>query len=79
MFKTIFNKMDSFEINKIIAAVLLVALLIIGIGKISNIIFYVEKPKSPGYAIEVEQVSNALNSTNELIEEKIDLPFQFGT
>ena len=65
--------MDSFEINKIIAAVLLVALLIIGIGKISNIIFYVEKPKTPGYAIEVEQVSNALNSTNELIEEKIDI------
>ena len=42
--------MDSFEINKIIAAVLLVALLVIGIGKISNILFYVEKPKTPGYA-----------------------------
>ena len=65
--------MDSFEINKIIAAVLLVALLIIGIGKISNIIFYVEKPKSPGYAVEVEQVANSTTSTNELIEEKIDI------
>ena len=31
--------MDSFEINKIIAAVLMVALLVIGIGKISDIIF----------------------------------------
>ena len=29
--------MDSFEINKIVAAVLLVALLVIGIGKISNL------------------------------------------
>ena len=31
--------MDSFEINKIVAAVLLVALLVIGIGKISNLLF----------------------------------------
>ena len=49
--------MDSFELNKIVAAILLVALLIIGIGKLSNIIFYVEKPKTPGYAVEVEQVA----------------------
>ena len=28
--------MDSFELNKIIGAILLVALLIIGIGKVSN-------------------------------------------
>ena len=41
--------MDSFELNKIIAAVLLVALIIIGIGKLSDAIFYVEKPKAPGY------------------------------
>ncbi len=47
--------MDSFEINKIVASILLVALLIIGIAKISNIIFHVEKPKTPGYAVEVEQ------------------------
>ena len=38
--------MDSFEINKIIAAVLMVALLVIGIGKLSNIIFHVENPKN---------------------------------
>ena len=42
--------MDSFELNKIIAAVLLVALIIIGIGKLSDAIFYVEKPKTPGSA-----------------------------
>ena len=51
--------MDSFEINKIIAAILLVALLIIGIGKLSNVIFYVEKPKTPGYVVEVKQVSSS--------------------
>ena len=47
--------MDSFEINKIVAAILLVALLLIGIGKLSNVIFYVEKPKTPSYSVEIEQ------------------------
>ena len=66
--------MDSFEINKIIAAVLMVALLIIGIGKISDLIFYVEKPKTPGYAVEVEQAvaSNGIEATMAN-EEKIDI------
>ena len=65
--------MDSFEINKIIAAVLLVALLIIGIGKISNLIFHVEKPKTPGFAVEVDQVVNTAGSSDEIIDEKIDI------
>ena len=34
--------MDSFEINKIVAAVLLVALLLIGISKLSSVILYGE-------------------------------------
>ena len=66
--------MDSFEINKIIAAVLLVALLIIGIGKLTNIIFYVEKPKTPGYTVEVEQTKSITEvSSKTTIEEKIDI------
>ena len=65
--------MDSFELNKIIAAVLMVALLIIGIGKISDIIFHVEKPKTPGYAVDVEQVITASTANSETIEEKIDI------
>ena len=66
--------MDSFEINKIIAAVLMVALLVIGIGKLSDIIFYVDKPETPGYVVEVEQVStdNSQQASN-LVEEKIDI------
>ena len=55
--------MDSFEINKIVAAVLMVALLVIGIGKLSNVIFHVEKPKTPGYAVEVETVFTSSTST----------------
>ena len=66
--------MDSFEINKIVAAILLVALLIIGIGKISNIIFYVDKPETPGYVVEVEQVStNNSQQKSDSVEEKIDI------
>ena len=65
--------MDSFEINKIVAAVLLVALLIIGISKVSNVIFHVEKPETPGYSIEVEQVSPTSLKTVEQVEEKIDI------
>ena len=38
--------MDSFEINKIIGAILLVALLVIGIGKISDLVFNVNKPNA---------------------------------
>ena len=66
--------MDSFEINKIVAAVLLVALLVIGIGKLSNIIFYVDKPETPGYVVEVEQVSTSSAQTSTgTAEEKIDI------
>ena len=57
MFKNKITKMDSFELNKIVAAVLMVALLVIGIGKLSNLIFHVEKPKTQGYADEVEQAT----------------------
>ena len=45
--------MDSFEINKIIASILLVALLIIGISKISNIIFKIDKLDSSAYKVEL--------------------------
>ncbi len=66
--------MDSFEINKIIAAILMVALLIIGIGKLSNIIFYVEKPETPGYSVDVEESALPISQTApKKIEEKVDI------
>ena len=65
--------MDSFELNKIIAAVLMVALLVIGIGKLSNIIFHVEKPKTPGYAVEVQQATTVSSSVETAVVEKIDI------
>ena len=66
--------MDSFEINKIVAAILMVALLVIGIGKLSDVIFHVEKPEVPGYAVEVDQaVTVSTQSNSESNEEKIDI------
>ena len=65
--------MDSFEINKVIAAVLMVALLVIGISKFSDIIFHVEKLETPGYTVEIEQVTTALVTTISTVEEKIDI------
>ncbi len=74
MFKIIFNKMDSFEINKILAAILMVALLVIGIGKLSDVIFYVEKPEKPGYVVEVEQAVAAVSETSsENSENRVDI------
>ena len=64
--------MDSFEINKIIAAVLMVALLVIGIVKLSNVIFHVEKPKTPGYSVEIEEVTT-ISKSEKTAEEKIDI------
>ena len=67
--------MDSFEINKIIAAVLLTALIVIGIGKFADIVFHVEKPKESAYRIEgLEKatVSNSLTSEAKVVK-KVDI------
>ena len=52
----------------------MVALLIIGIGKLSDVIFYVEKPKTPGYKVEVKQVTDTNSeSTLETTELEVDI------
>ena len=65
--------MDSFELNKIIAAILMVALLVIGIGKLSDVIFHVKKPEKPGYVVELDQVETASVATESSTEEKVDI------
>jgi cytochrome c len=57
--------MDSFELNKIIAAVLLTALIIIGIGKFTDILFHVEKPKESAYKIEGLEIVSASTSSSD--------------
>ena len=56
--------MDSFEINKIIAAVLVVFLLVFGIGKISDIIFNVKKPSTSAYKVEVNNSTSSQTSNS---------------
>ena len=67
--------MDSFEINKIIAAILLTALIVIGIGKFADVLFHVEKPKESAYKIEgLEIATNSTSSSSEAkVVEKIDI------
>jgi len=61
--------MDSFEINKIVAAILIVIVMVVGIDKLSDVIFHVDKPETPGYVVNVEQVSTASTTS----ESKIDI------
>ena len=44
--------MDSFEINKIVACVLVVALVFIGLANFSEILYHVEKPEVAAYQVE---------------------------
>ena len=61
--------MDSFEINKIVAAVLVVFLVVFGIGKISDIVFHVEKPNTSAYKVEVSTASSGQEtSTVETVD-----------
>jgi cytochrome c len=60
--------MDSFELNKIIAAVLMTALIVIGINKLSNSIFYVEKPKQSAYKVEGVELASSTGTTTDIKE-----------
>ena len=68
--------MDSFELNKIIGAVLMTALIIIGINKLTDSIYKVEKPKQSAYKIEgVPNVASNISSTSAVnkVVEKVDI------
>ncbi len=66
--------MDSFEINKIIAAILLTALIVIGIGKFADFLFHIEKPKESAYKIDgLETSTESKSVTAAKVEEKVDI------
>ena len=67
--------MDSFELNKIIGAVLLTALIVIGIGKFTDILFHVEKPKESAYKVEGLEVATTTASGQETVKvvEAVDI------
>ena len=67
--------MDSFELNKIIGAILLTALIIIGIGKFTDVLFHVEKPEQSAYKVEGLEVATSSGSveTSEKVIEVVDI------
>ena len=66
--------MDSFELNKIIGAILLTALIIIGLGKFTDFLFYIDKPKQSAYKVEgLELGVSTSTSVEKKVEEKVDI------
>ena len=63
--------MDSFELNKIIGAILLVALLVIGIGKVSNLVFKVNKPEKSNYKVELDVETAETKGNEEPVQREI--------
>ncbi len=61
--------MDSFEINKIIAAVLVTVLLVFGLNKVSDVIFAVKKPDMVAYKVE----SSSEDVTKASAESSVDI------
>ena len=61
--------MDSFEINKIIAAILVAVLLVFGISKTADVLFHVKKPNVKGYKVEM----NTAITTQETSKSQVDI------
>jgi len=64
--------MNSFEINKIIASILLVALLVIGVNKLGDIVFEVKKPKVTAYKVE-GLVTTAISTSSSNTTGAVDI------
>ena len=62
--------MNGFEINKIVAAIILGVLLVFGVGKFTDWLFYVEKPSQPAYMVEAPVIKTSSSSSGS---EKIDI------
>ena len=54
--------MNGFEINKIIAAIIFTVLVVFGIDKVTDLIFYVEKPKEAAYVVEAPVAKTAVST-----------------
>ena len=59
--------MNSFEINKIVAAILVTILIVFGIGKISDIIFNVKNKNVVAYKVEAPERS-LVSSTESSVD-----------
>ena len=59
--------MNSFEINKIVAAVIVTVLIVFGIGKISDVIFYKDS-NVVAYKVEAPEGSSVQTSTESSVD-----------
>ena len=61
--------MDKFEINKIIAAIILTVVIVLGINKLTDIVYYVKAPEGSTYkvskATETKEIGNDDNANVE--------------
>ena len=64
--------MNSFEINKIVAAIIFTVLVVFGIEKITDLIFYVKKPAEAAYKVEalIVKTVSAESSSAENVDIK---------
>ena len=63
--------MNGFEINKIIAAVIFTVLVVFGINKITDVIFYVKKPTEAAYKVEAPEIKVAATASSS--SSKVDI------
>ena len=62
--------MNGFEINKIVASVILGVLIVFGVGKFTDWLFFVEKPAQPSYVVEAPVLKGTSASSGG---EKVDI------
>ena len=46
--------MDSFEFNKIVAAIILTVVVVFGLDRISDLLFKVDQPSVAGYKVDLD-------------------------
>ena len=51
--------MDSFEVNKIIGSIY--CIIVIGIGKVSDIAFHVDKPEKSAYKVDIQNSTSSVS------------------
>tara|TARA_B100001029_G_scaffold102769_1_gene84658 strand:- start:1744 stop:2277 length:534 start_codon:yes stop_codon:yes gene_type:complete len=56
--------MNGFEINKIVAAIIFTVLVVFGIEKITDLIFYVKKPSQAAYIVEAPTIQKASSESS---------------
>ena len=67
--------MDSFELNKIIGAILLTALIVIGLGKFTDFLFHIDKPEKSAYKVEglVPDTTSGAVEEKKQVKEEVDI------